>query len=453
VTAFPDTARASYLGALVPEPQADPLVTVGAVHPAASTTDLIVGHTIDHPKAGAVTDEYSLAIGGWVAGKSTAPVAVEVINGGRRIRSAPIALFRPGVAALFPVEGARPTGYSFSLGILGLAPHFELTLLARFADGASAPLGTITASRKPVRSPRTSRFSPLMVTSLGRMGTTWLMRVLSEHPNIAVYREYPHELAICRYWVHQLRVLSAPADYESSSNPDSFADSLTSVGHNPYYGPMIDPSPVLRRWLGRDHVEDLASFCIDSVDRFYTVMAQLQSRDAARYFAEKFLPDHIPTLTRELYPDAKEIFLVRDLRDVVCSMLAFNAKRGYRSFGRDKVTNDADFVRQLANDMQALIDSHRSRASSSLLVRYEDLIMAPGRTLNAILRYLALPHDEDLVQGMIERSATDTRELAAHRTSANPEASIGRWRRDLDPSLVEYCREPLAAFGYDVEGE
>jgi hypothetical protein len=452
VTALPQAPAPTSFGTDDLAPDADALVTVEQVRAFNPLNELIVGHTIDHPKAGAVTDEFSLSLGGWVAGRSAAPAAVDVIAGGRTIRSAPITLFRPGVAARFPVEGAVPTGYSFRLGVLGLPPRFELLLRARFADGTSAPLGTITATHKPVLSRSTPRFSPLMVTSLGRMGTTWLMRLLSEHPEIVVYREYPHELMICRYWVHQLRVLSAPADYEASCDPDSFANCLTSVGHNPYYGPMIDPSPVLRRWLGRDHVEDLATFCVDNVERFYALMANLQARESARYFAEKYLPDHTPTLTRDLYPGAKEIFLVRDIRDVVCSMLAFNAKRGYRSFGRDNVTSDADFVRQLADAMQALIDSHRARAESSLLVRYEDLIISPERVLDTILCYLDLPRDDHVVQQMIERSAQDTRELVAHRTSANPVASIGRWRCDLDPDLLVECEDALAAFGYDREG-
>ena len=38
---------------------------------------------------------------------------------------------------------------------------------------------------------------------------------------------------------------------------------------------------------------------------------------------------------RQLYPRAREIFLVRDPRDTLASMLAFNARRGFVDFGRD----------------------------------------------------------------------------------------------------------------------
>ena len=45
-------------------------------------------------------------------------------------------------------------------------------------------------------------------------------------------------------------------------------------------------------------------------------------------------PNYLPVLIRELYPRAKEIFLVRDFRDMARSIMAFDAKRGYAGFGR-----------------------------------------------------------------------------------------------------------------------
>ena len=46
----------------------------------------------------------------------------------------------------------------------------------------------------------------------------------------------------------------------------------------------------------------------------------------------------------ELYPDSREVFLVRDFRDMVSSILAFNAKRGARGFGRAAAETDAGYV-------------------------------------------------------------------------------------------------------------
>jgi hypothetical protein len=42
----------------------------------------------------------------------------------------------------------------------------------------------------------------------------------------------------------------------------------------------------------------------------------------------------VPRIARDLYPRANEIFLVRDFRDLICLVLAFNEKRGTVEFGR-----------------------------------------------------------------------------------------------------------------------
>ena len=53
------------------------------------------------------------------------------------------------------------------------------------------------------------------------------------------------------------------------------------------------------------------------------------------------LPDHVPILLSDLYEDSREIILVRDPRDVLCSLVAFNAKRG---FGLSPTWQDISFM-------------------------------------------------------------------------------------------------------------
>jgi len=440
-TSLPQVARTS-----------TPVVTVHDVVSLPPETPEIVAHRIDVPRRADSEQEYALSFGGWVLGKSAPVAAVELIATGRVMTTSVVRLVRPGVTAAYP-DHPEACGYWFRAGVLGMPSEFRLTLRAVLGDGSRVPLGYVVGRRLPVRSDACPTLAPLMVTSLGRMGTTWLMRLLAEHPSILVHREYPYELMAGRYWMHQLRVLSAPFDRDASPHPDTLGSDLWRIGANPSYGPMLGGCRTLSSWLGRAHVERLATFCQESIDTFYGLLAQEQSQPAATFFAEKYLPDQLPALVWELYPRAKEVFLVRDIRDAVCSMLAFNAKRGYQSFGRGQVPSDAAFVRRLACDMAILAQASRSREGRSHLVRYEDLVADPGRVIAGILEYAGLGHDVDTVHGMVERSSTESPELAAHRTSENPAASIGRWRRDLPRELVAECAEAftpiLDEFGYD----
>jgi hypothetical protein len=69
------------------------------------------------------------------------------------------------------------------------------------------------------------------------------------------------------------------------------------------------------------------------------------------------------------------------------------------------------------------------------------------------LAYLGLDSRAETVRTMtrsLERRDTD-----GHRTSVNPEASIGRWRHELSAELQDLCETTfgpaLETFGYPVE--
>ena len=81
-------------------------------------------------------------------------------------------------------------------------------------------------------------------------------------------------------------------------------------------------------WLGSENLRSVAAACQERIDAFYCRVARNEGRDA-RYFVEKRWPDPlVPRLTAELYPEGREIILVRDFRDMVCSILGFSEKRG-----------------------------------------------------------------------------------------------------------------------------
>jgi hypothetical protein len=165
----------------------------------------------------------------------------------------------------------------------------------------------------------------------------------------------------------------------------------------------------------------------------------------------------VPDVLRDLYPAGRELILVRDIRDVICSAVAFDAKRGWRSFGRESLDDDLGFVSQLHMDLGRLVRSWQRRQRSALLVRYETLITEPARTLGEILGHLGLTRTPDVVAAVLDAAGATTPELDAHRTSADPAASIGRWRTDLakvHPDLPERCADLftplLAELGYST---
>jgi hypothetical protein len=225
------------------------------------------------------------------------------------------------------------------------------------------------------------------------------------------------------------------------------------VGSNPFFAGHLADHPQIGHWFGRDYVEELAAFCQHSTEEFYQQVAACQQQPEAMYYVEKHhAAGQIPVLTWELFPHAREIVLVRDFRDMVASMLAFNAKRGYASFGRERVNSDEDFVKQLKIGVEQLLRSWNLRSETAHLVRYEDLILEPERTLRGMFDYLHVDASDDTVAGVMRRALEEGTDLEQHRTSKDPKTSIGRWRQDLSPTLCKLCHEAfgkaLQAFDY-----
>lgn len=417
------------------------------------------GAAVDAPVTGSHIDAYSVKLAGWVLGRSAPVVAIEVVHEDRLVRSIPTYALHggDGAGALGRADRpSAPTGFWGAVGVLGWPPEFKFFLRAVLKEGNAVPLATIRGRHHPLRSGFTPVLRPLMVTALGRSGTTWLMRLLAEFPRIVVHRRYPYEFRAAKYLAHMLKVVSEPADHLGSSRPDNFHNDLHWVGHNPFNSEFAAGHHRLTHWFGRTYVEQLAAFCQQSIDECYLQIADDQSVSEPRFFAEKLYPDHTSRLICDIYPETREIFMVRDFRDMFSSMLAFNAKRGTASFGSARASNDDEFVairRECALD---LLRAWRQRSAHAHLLRYEDLVTSPQETLAALCQYLELDMSASDIEQVIRRAETASTELSQHRTTPSPRASIGRWRHDLAPSLRASCQEAFAdvltAFGYDREG-
>lgn len=291
-----------------------------------------------------------------------------------------------------------------------------------------------------------------MVTSLGRTGTTLLMSLLASHPAVVAHRTHPYEIFQAKYWLHVLRVLAEPANHGESSRAEDFGEDIWRVGHNPFHTAPITDDPDLIHLLGRSYVERLAAFCQKNIDDFYLEVAKTQAQHAPTFFAEKFHPDHVPRIAWELYPDAREVILVRDGPDVICSVFAFNRKRNTVGFGRDRFASDEEYVFYVGKRARRLLEDWKTRSAESQIVRYEDLVNRPTETVTGILEYLGLDRRSETVEGLVQR-AFESPGLDDHRTSQSVEKSVGRWRSELPHSLRGVCDEALgpvlAEFGYD----
>ncbi len=107
---------------------------------------------------------------------------------------------------------------------------------------------------------------------------------------------------------------------------------------------------------------------------------------------------------------------------------------------------------EFAGRIAAVAESWERRRERAHLVRYEDLMLDPVPTLTGVLEYLGLDAGEDAVRQMLAAPEQPLPGMSEHRTTPDPQASIGRYARDLDPALLEECErrlgDAIALFGY-----
>jgi hypothetical protein len=289
-----------------------------------------------------------------------------------------------------------------------------------------------------------------MLTSTGRAGSTVMMNALGAHPEVAVYPPFRQEPRVATYWMEIFASLSEPASYIRQLNPGLGRREPWWLGSAEPM-PRVSSTDELERWMAAEAVESLAAICQERIDALYSKVAEANGTPNATYFAEKFGLNLIPVLMWELYPRVREVILVRDFRDVACSILASSAKRQRR----DPAPDPTIVLRDIEGRTHSILRAWQERSGQAHVVRYEDLIERPDDILEELADYLELDTSRETTRAMVNALSEGGTAATKHRTTPRADVSIGRWRRDLDTDAqrkFELALRPgLEAFGYELE--
>lgn len=413
------------------------------------------GFHLDAPEAGTSHAAYAFDVRGWALGRRARVTSVELKDGPRLLWRVPTDIARDELRDTFPqAEGTAVAGFFTIVNTLNLNREFEIVVRARLEDTSRVNMATLRGSREPLHTDFAPAIDPLLVTTLGRTGSTILMKVLATHPEITAFRPFEYEPRAATYWLGVMTTLTDPISYRRQMNPTGSIDGAWWVGNEPPLPRRLRDAR-LTQWLDGDAVSQIAAFCQSRIEAVYQEVAAGSGPSSPRFFAEKYRPDRIPATMVELYARAREVILVRDFRDMVASMFAYNVKRGREGFRRDRYDDDAQYVvKQIKDSVSALAQAWSTRRATAHLIRYEDLVLDPEGTIASLLRYLGLdagPHAEAMATALLARDPI----TEWHRTTPDPRASIGRWRDDLGEEARRMCEQTLATelqtFGYSLE--
>jgi hypothetical protein len=418
--------------------------------------EALLGFVLEQPEPASEFGGYRLALDGWVLGAGSPVAWLQLSGPDIPPKRLPVNVDRPDVARANPdVPWAGKSGFRGGVGTLSLPHEFEIQLQALFADDSRAQLGTIRGRRHlPRLGDGDARLQPLIVTTLGRTGSTWLTGLLGQHPEIIAWGPYRYEPRAAPYWMDVLAALSEPQSYQQLVAPDVYGPewwlgTRRQLAQNP-----MRHDPQMRYWLESGYVEGLIRLCKRQIEDFYRHAVSPERFEQASHFVEKIWPGSpAQGMLADLYPGMREVFLVRDYRDMACSVYAFSERLGFQSFGRQHVQSDEDYISgPLLESANLVLEMWKRCRHRAHLVRYEDLVTETAGTLGELLDYVGVDSSNETVERMISTGVSSDA-LGVHMTAPSVSETVGRWRKDLDDSVkrrfAQHFGEVLSEFGYD----
>ena len=331
---------------------------------------------------------------------------------------------------------------------LGRERAMLVGLLWRRVFAAHKRLRRLGGRLRPARSPSVipaapptqsqEMLKPILVDYFTRDGSTLMMRLLASSPQVAVEEVYPYERKYFAY-IWRWAGLFVRQDWPEGEWGASSLGTLDQFRRTA----MVGPPP----WTPRPLLESAPGEAGEPERWFELAWAEFSRRAAARvqndqgseapvlYYAEKHLNTWLVAL--EHLPPVKLIVLLRDPRDTWVSINSFNDLRGTGGLGRDRAggyEEHLDHVIRRQRERLAWI-AGLLEAGDVPVIRYEDMIEDLPAVARRLGDWLGVEFDP-------AAAASDRQMRFQHVSAGSPQASVGRWKTELEPDVAErFARE------------
>jgi len=268
-----------------------------------------------------------------------------------------------------------------------------------------------------------SILTPIMVRTFGRTGSTLLMQILGTSDQILFEREYPFEHRYLSYVFNLARTIKEPPKTSDAWNNDTLFQCRSDlIGSLPY---------------GKTGLVDkkrLFETCFVSLWENFSLSMKAQS--SAEYGNQYFYAEKVPSE-------------VRDPRDEMVSIMSFNQKRGFRSFGWAENDTEVSYARKMCKNRRFFMQ-HMFKANDSyrrINIRYEDLINKGQEEVERLSEWAG-------VELSFEKAMNNSEIRDRHMTSRDSASSVERWRGELSLEAQDIFTselgEELTNLGYAV---
>jgi hypothetical protein len=257
---------------------------------------------------------------------------------------------------------------------------------------------------------------PIFVGGAARSGTTLLRVILDSHPNVACGPELKVTPYVAQMWF----------ELQNTFEPTLRQYYLTETDMNRMFA----------------HV--LLSF----LEKYREVSGK--QRIAEKSPSNIFFFGHLASM----FPKSPLIHIIRDGRDVVCSLLSMDWKDPNTGKPFDYTRDVKKAAEYWASAVRIGIEAQKDPIvkPNYMELRYEDLVESPEPTLKRLFEFINEPWDPQVLK-YYQQKRNLAGESSAHQVSKPLyRTAIGRWIRDLNPvdrvSVKKIAGDLLVELGY-----
>lgn len=276
---------------------------------------------------------------------------------------------------------------------------------------------------------------PILVRAFGRTGTTLLMQLLGSSKKVIVPNGYPYESRYLSYFGRMVNLMQEMPGSAPFTDGDVLDPSKGYLGTCPYNINEISDNSDLKKRLFQGLWNQFSQAVSNDKNQEYI------------YYAEKVALDLAPQINNNL-PGVKNIFLTRDPRGELASIISFNKKRGFNGFGWLDDDTELSFAKRMVSSRQVYLrelSNYDERNENIIVLRFEDVVSNLDETANILSKFLNVEIDPVSVVNNVEN-------MSHHMTSTSISDSRDKWRKELSDETITMFEtemyEELRLFNY-----
>lgn len=197
-------------------------------------------------------------------------------------------------------------------------------------------------------------------------------------------------------------------------------------------------------YADREEVLRIFQTSYDFVEFYDRVSDLILSEQGKSYLADKYISHkYINWYVLKYFPNAQIVFMIRDPRDVYCSVMK------HTNLVRKACLPSARFWNRCIQSIEPFECTNRVHC-----IRYEDLVREPEHIVGTIMKSLGLGFENRQLDSQRRDSFTNLGSSPNHKNISKPIGtfSVGRWRHELSKSDVavinSVCEPYMRRFGY-----